>query len=102
MVALWLPKVCGRDRPVECKTLGSLRQNDTFFWKATSDLMQIPHDIHAYSVRKPWYSISSLILVSSARNGPTKLHGEPHPGLYESLVSRDGATLRDGLLDIGR
>lgn len=64
--------------------------------------MRMPHDMYAYDAHKPCFSISSLRLVSSPRNGLTKLHGEPHPGLYESLVSRDDVTLRDGLLDIGR
>jgi hypothetical protein len=64
--------------------------------------MLITHDIHAYGVQKPCFSISSLNLASGARKGLAELHGEPHPGLYESLVSRDGVTLRDGLLDTGR
>lgn len=102
LVALWLPKVCGKDRPVECKTLGSLHRKETYFWTATSSCKQTPHDIHAYGVNKPRSLISSLRLASSARKGLTKLHGEPHPGLYERLVSRDGVTLRDGLLDMGR
>jgi hypothetical protein len=60
------------------------------------------YDIGAYDVHKPYFSILSLKLASRPRKGLAELHGEPYPGLYESLVSRDGVTLRDSLPDVGR
>ena len=64
--------------------------------------MRAPPDMRAYDVHKPRFSISGLRLASSAQNGSIELHGEPHPGLYESLVSMGGATRRDRLLNMGR